>query len=233
MLDKLKNLFSKQNDLEHEYVKNITMNQEKLDKLKDKNNKLLINIDQQHKENIVMNVLPKPPEYKWWQKVWIWISGRKPEDKVQGYIFYLDKNYNLTIYNVIEGFDNIFKIVRKKYGEAYMLHKYIGLWNNKRFFIIKFPHAVSLELFQETYELENDDQQTVTALAYDSVSYYNLLEHTIKRNITLGEQKGPTDIVGLIKEYWLYIIVIIVMGFLFFTPQGKQIVTDLIGGFSA
>ena len=245
--NKLKNdyndVIGKSVNLEQNYMTKIKESEDRISKLSKKKteldkeeNKILINVDESHTENIVLDVSPHKPLLPLKNQIWNYITGKKEGDDVQGYIFYLDKNYNLALYDIKKGFDNIFKVVRDKYGEAYNLHKYMGIWNNKRFFMVKFTHAISLELYQEKYATdgtESTGEQTEVALAYDSVAYYNLLEHQIKRNITMGEQPKANDIITLISQYWYYVVVIIIFGYLFLTPQGKEILTGIVGSFKS
>lgn len=203
----------------------------KISALMDEKLKVRAKFDNDTASTVVLRVVERKDvdNRNFFGRIWSWIIGSSV--KPSGHIMYFNKNMDMTLYDVMpEHVDNLFKIKQKEGGEAYMLDEYFGSWKGKKLFLTKFPWAISLRLLQEKYDMESDgtdNSEKEPALAYDAKAYYNLLEHTIKRNITKGES-GGFDLIKTLQDYWIYIIIVGLGCFLFLTPQGKTMVQQIV-----
>lgn len=224
-------LVVKKRDQADQAAAELASERDKVAALKAERLKISAEFDDETKKNIILRVAPHKDSKGFFGNIWAFIVGDTAE-KVSGYIFHFNANAQLTIYDVLAAdVDNLFKIKHKDgSGEAYMLPEYFGSWHGKKIFLVKYPHAISLSLVQEKFAVDEEagaQDASSPQLAYDAKAYYNLLEHTIKRNITKGE--GTGDILSILKQYWIYILIAAIGFILFFTPQGKEILAQLKG----
>lgn len=136
-----------------------------------------------------------------WDKIQLW----KNINSKAGFIFYLDRGIELKIF-VVDNFFDAFPIHSQQ--EEFILKSKMGIYKKKPFFLVKDGIPISLDL--ETNKNE---------LVYDSESFYNIMEYAITSKLT-KEKSG--NIIEWLKKNKIIIIVIIIAGLLFFTPQGKE-----------
>jgi hypothetical protein len=215
----------------------IIITNKQLENLRKNLNKIQVKLSNEKTTNIFLTIIEKPRDPRsMLTKTYDWVVGKDSRMKVSGHIFYINKAMDLKIYDIMSDKpSDLFKIKRGDGGEAYMMDKYFARFDNKPVFLVKFPHAITLEIYQEKYKITGEDANAVAdgqsdvMLAYDSVAFYNIIEHVIKRRITHGEE--PNDIGKFIQQYWMYILLGIGVVILLFTPQGKAMVQNFIKGF--
>jgi hypothetical protein len=90
----------------------------------------------------------------------------------------------------------------------------IGTYNHKPLFLIIFPFPISLKPKGEE-------------LMYDAESFYSYENMATKGNLlkNVSEMGGLGD---FLKKYWIIIVVVIIAIILFTTPQGQEILGQLI-----
>lgn len=193
--------------------------------------------------NVILRVVERKELKKknLFTSAWDWVAGSDSRLKVGGHVMYFNNNMDMTWYDILnEDVDYLFKIKRKgenntNEGEAYMLHEYLGSYKGKKLFMAKYPYAISLKLLQEKFDMESDGTEAASekepSLAYDARAYYNLLEHTIKRNITKGESGAGFNLLKTFKDYWIIILIIIIGCIIFLTPQGKTWLQQTLASF--
>jgi len=211
-------------------------------KLFDKRLTIKTKLDNDTDTNIILNVKnhkDKDPR-SFLAKIIDYVMNKDSREKISGHIFHWNKNMELSIFDITsDKADNLFKIKTSKgadEGEAYMLHEYFGKWHGRNVFQVKYPFAISFQLMQEKFDITQEGTEAVgldkePQLAYDAKAYYNILEHTTKRKLTQGEGGGLGGLAGIIKQYWPYILIIVVGGYLFLTPQGKAMLQSLLASF--
>jgi len=120
-----------------------------------------------------------------------------------------------------------------------------GKLDNKPFIMLKNKCAISLGLHEHSNLIEENflnidddnistkivtDNKTVTFikgydLCYNAESYYTYLDYATQKNL---QAKDTIDIGEWIKKHWLLILIgIIILGLLFLTPQGKELLMKL------
>jgi len=138
-----------------------------------------------------------------------------------------------------------FKYVEKIKDKAYMPASIFGKLDNKPFIMLKNKCAISLGLHEHSNLIEENflnidddnistkivtDNKTVTFikgydLCYNAESYYTYLDYATQKNL---QAKDTIDIGEWIKKHWLLILIgIIILGLLFLTPQGKELLMKL------
>jgi hypothetical protein len=205
----------------------------KIKALDDERLRLTAKFDDGLSSNVILRVIERKDMDKrgFLRKAWDFVSGSDSNAKIGGHIMHFNNNMEMTWFDILsDDVDNLFKVKKKNgEGEAYMLQEYFGSHKGKKLFLTKFPYAISLKLVQERFDMETDGTEVTEKepdLAYDCKGYYNLLEHTIKRNITKGEP-GGFDLMKTLADYWIYLVIIGLGLFLFLTPQGKQLMMQV------
>lgn len=149
----------------------------------------------------------------------LWQNIKGIFQKFDGYFLRRGKGGSWKI-NGIKNLKNFLKL--KKLKESYNLHKKEGSFKNKPMYMIAYDIPVSVNIIKEIKGREN-------ALYYNAESYYNYEDKITKKDIT-GLGATATGVVDWIKNNWMVLIFVgLLLFFLFFTPEGQEILNQLLG----
>lgn len=160
-------------------------------------------------KSLTINLIAKEIKLNWWQK----FTNRV--FRFDGYIAYINVAKELKIFKV-DNFQGFYNVAN---NAAAVINKSIATYNGRPIMLIKWPFPITLDV-------QPADGVNPALLVYDMHYFYNYVNKVTKTNLT--NWGSNLDLGGFIKKYWLIIIIFIGLGLLFFTPQGKEILAQLI-----
>jgi hypothetical protein len=154
-------------------------------------------------KSLVINLIAKN------EKTSLFTKFRDRIFKFSGYIAYIDKAENLQIMRV-NNFKDFYEL---NDSEKYGLNKKIGTYKGKPIFMLKYPIPISLDI-------------TGDKLQYDAISFYNFHNKLTRQNLTNWGQSGGLG--EWLRKNFIIVLIGIALILLFFTPQGKEILSNII-----
>lgn len=164
----------------------------------------LTNIKTKEIKNIYLS--GKEMKINWFKKIWFKLF------KFDGWLLTGDKANNFKFVKM----KNLKLVYDMKKKESYAIHEKIGTFKNKPLFICKYPFPITLQV--------NDDG----TLFYDAVAFHTYKNYTTRQNLLSAEEK--LTLKSLIKTYFPVVIIAIVILILIFTPEGQDVIQQVIGG---
>lgn len=148
--------------------------------------------------------------------------------KITGYILYEltknSKNFSLI------GINNFEDVYKTKWGKAYIKHDMLGNMNGKPLLVIKNHLPLSLKIQKVKSTKKDKDKEFYFdgyELCYDPQTFYNTFEYITFANLRIKDVQQSSFGEFLRKNWWKLALIGLVLGFVLFTEQGKQMISQL------
>lgn len=133
---------------------------------------------------------------------------KKFQKQEVGYIFYINPIGNLEIIGIYESINTFIKNKNR-----HELIDKIGTHKGLPCFLVHHDSILSLSI-------EKNE------ILWDPETWYNLINHIIKRKLTKGE--NTLDLGNFFKKYWWVILIILILVIAIGSPQGQQFIKQFI-----